>query len=294
MFNHLKSESHKPSRILVLGSRGFIGKQLIAELTRQNINVLGVSSSEIDLTSPGSAESLAKILKNDDCLVFASAITPDKGRDIRAVMKNLTMAENVASALTATPCAHVIYISSDAVFGEDLPPIQESTPVAPTNLYGTMHLMREKMIASVLEKSKTPYLILRPSALYGPGDTHNSYGPNRFIRTSLKEKKINIFGQGEEKRPHLYIEDFVAILVKSILQQTTGLIHVVPKSSVSFGEIAQIVAQSAKNGTQIEPLPRSGPVTHKHFDPSNILRAFPKNSFTSLESGIQNCLKSPF
>ena len=40
-------------------------------------------------------------------------------------------------------------------------------------------------------------MYLRPTLIYGNGDTHGGYGPNKFLQ--LKNKDIILFGKGEEK-----------------------------------------------------------------------------------------------
>jgi len=291
MPQHLNKQPSKPRRVVILGSGGFIGRKLSEKLAASGIEVQGVRSSDINLCSADSAVALRAIFRPDDVVVFAAAITPDKGKDVRTFMRNLQMAENVATALEGIALSHMIYISSDAVFADDLPPITESTPADPPTIYGLMHLAREKILASVLEKTKTPSLVLRPCTIYGPGDTHDSYGPNRFLRSALGERKIKLFGQGEEKRPQLYIHDLIAILLEALLRRTTGLLNVAPGESASFGSIAQQIIRLVNNGTSVESMTRSGPVTHRHFAPSNLLRAFPRISFTPLETALHQFLR---
>lgn len=291
MVKHLNSQPANPGRVVVLGSGGFVGVKLCAALETAGISARGVRSSEINLCLPESADALRGLLQPGDAVVFLSAITPDKGRDAGAMVRNVLMSQHVATALENSPVAHVIYVSSDAVFAEDLPPITESTPAAPNTLYGIMHLARETMLADSLRKKSTPLLILRPCAIYGPGDTHNSYGPNRFLGSARKDRVIKLFGQGEEKRPHLFVNDLVKLLLDVLRRRSVGLVHVAPGESPSFHSVAETVARFADNGTRIEFLPRSGPVTHKHFDPSLLLRSFPEIRFTPLEDGLREHLR---
>ena len=52
-----------------------------------------------------------------------------------------------------------------------------------------------------------PIVVLRPSPLYGVADPHNGYGPNRFSRLAAQGGEITLFGEGEEKRDHVFVED---------------------------------------------------------------------------------------
>jgi nucleoside-diphosphate-sugar epimerase len=190
-------------------------------------------------------------------------------------MKNVKMGEHVARAVESVPLSHLIYLSTDAVFPEDLPPIDEWAPPSPDNLYGQMAVSREQVMAGVAKASKIPYLILRPCAIYGRGDTHNGYGPNRFVRQAQHEKKIKLFGYGEEMRPHLHIDDLVAVMIESLLLRTSGLLHAIPSPSLSFAEVARTVVECATGEVTLEYIPRSGVPTHKHFIDTQLRYAFP-------------------
>ena len=50
-----------------------------------------------------------------------------------------------------------------------------------------MHLRREKILRS---KFKNRLCILRPTLIYGPHDSHDGYGPNRFVKLGVNKKNI--------------------------------------------------------------------------------------------------------
>src|SRR5450631_4235023 len=116
MLSHQNSQPEKPTRVVVLGAGGVIGKVLLKRLKADAIAVLGLGSMEIDLIELAAAEELQALLRADDAVVFLSALTPDKGRDIATLMRNLRMAEAVAAAVAAVRCKHLVYMSSDAVY----------------------------------------------------------------------------------------------------------------------------------------------------------------------------------
>src|SRR5271163_2213527 len=94
-----------PQRVVVLGGSGFIGRYLVEELRGRGIGTVSVSSRDIDLSSAQSIDQLKSLLRKDDALVFASCLTPDKGKDLRTAMRNLAMGEHVGTALQAAGCA---------------------------------------------------------------------------------------------------------------------------------------------------------------------------------------------
>ena len=285
MIQHHHASPTVPSRVMVLGASGFIGSDLMAHLRERRVPAVGISSCEIDLTHPDSVEQLRHQSQPGDVLVFASTITPDKGKDARTLMRNLAMGEHVAAFLEQAACSHVVYLSSDAVFDDDANPVREDSRCNPASFHGVMHLARERMIADAARKAKAPVLMLRSTLVYSATDTHNGYGPNRFVRTAIKERTIKLFGQGEEKRDHLYVRDLSRLIVQCIMHRSKGVLNVATGHSSSFREVAELVMECCP-GTRLDYLPRATPITHRHFDPAETLRAFPTMRFTPLRVGL--------
>jgi nucleoside-diphosphate-sugar epimerase len=286
VIEHLHAAPTPPARVVILGASGFVGRALSDHLATLGVETVGLSSREVDLLDAGSVFRLLGTLQRDDALVFASAITPDRGKDVRALMRNLTMGEHVAAALERTPCAQVIYLSSDAVY-DDVPGLlRETTPCAPPSLYGLMHVTREKMVGLATQKTGTPLLVVRPCAIYGTGDTHNSYGPNRFLRSALGDGVIRLFGNGEEKRDHVAVSDFSRLLGLALAHRSTGTLNVASGKAVSFAEVADLIRELCSRTVKIECQARATPITHRHFDVSELVRAFPAFGMMPLRDGL--------
>lgn len=291
MFEHTRLTPVHPERVVVLGGSGFIGRHLVRRLESSGVRVLGISSSMIDLTVPGALQAMAKMVGHDDTLVFASCITRDKGEDLPTLMKNLAMAEAVGLYLENYGCAHLIYLSSDAVYKDGISLVREDSPCEPHGLYGIAHLVREQVMAYSAAKAGIPLAVLRPSGVYGSGDTHNGYGPNRFLRAALSKGKISLFGHGEETRDHIFVGDVCRLIERCAEHKSVGTLNLVTGWTYSFAEVAEMVARVITKPVQIEHLPRRTPITHKHFDLTATLKAFPLIAFTSLEEGLERTVR---
>ena len=286
MLTHQFAVAQKPARAVILGARGFISIALAQALERGRIACRPVGSHEVNLLDSSAVEKLGLILKPDDVMIVAAALTPDKGRDVATLMKNLRMAEQLCAVLARSGCAHVIYVSSDAVYDARSSLINEQSSCEPLDLYSLMHIARERMLAHACQVSKIPFAAVRPCAVYGAGDTHNSYGPNRFIRTALGEGNIRLFGEGEEQRDHIYVRDVAEILKLCVVHRSTGVLNAASGKAVSFGDVARLVISAAGRHVKLELQPRGGPITHCHFDITALIRAFPDFQPTALEAGI--------
>ncbi len=285
-FRHLRPTT-QASRVVVLGARGFIGQALVDDLSASGIPVLALSSSECNLTQPASVDFLASRLEPDDALVFASAITPDRGRGAAAFIRNVTMGYHVVAALERRPCAHVVYLSSDAVYGHAIvEPITEHAPSDPDDLYGLSHRTRERLLQISLSKPETPLAILRLSIVYGARDTHASYGPNRFMREIEKTGGLTLFSGGEELRDHVYVDDVVSVIAGVLARRSVGFANVATGRSISFYRVAQIFDDVMGRPVPRTTLPRLVPLIHRHFDVTVLRDAFPELVWRSVEDGV--------
>ena len=121
--------------------------------------------------------------------------------------------------------------------------INEQSSTKPNSIHGKMHLQREKILKKYF---KNHFCIIRPTLVYGPGDTHKGYGPNKFINLALKKKEILLFGNGEERRDHIYIDDLIHILYKCILRNAVGIVNAITGKLISFLEIAKLTKMMKK------------------------------------------------
>ena len=283
MNSQQSSLSRELERVVLIGARGFIGASLQRQLEAQRIPTLPLTSADVDLVDAGAVALLVTLLKPTDSVVMLAALTPDKGRDIATLMKNLAMMQNVCAAIEKTGCTHFVYFSSDAVYDPSVSYVSEGTPASPPDLYGAMHYTREIMACSLFN---IPVLVLRPTIVYGADDTHNSYGPNRFRRMAKKDGKITLFGDGEETRDHIHVDDVAALTVFCLLRGSTGILNIATGVSRSFREVAEFVAKQFGNSVEIIATPRANPITHRHYDVTKLIKAFPDFRFIALAEGV--------
>lgn len=284
MISHqVSSREYVPQRVVLLGARGFIGAALKRQLEADGVPTLAPTSADVDLSDPGATEKLAILLKSSDTVVMLAALTPDKGRDTNTLLKNLAMMQSVCAALNRVGCAHLVYFSSDAVYNAATSLITEDTPASPQDLYGAMHHTREVMARSI---ERIPLLILRPTLVYGLDDTHNAYGPNRFRRTAQQEGKITLFGDSEETRDHIHVDDVAKLTMRCIIGKSTGTLNIATGISKSFREIAEMVAGQFNEPIALIAAPRANSVAHRHYDVTNLIKAFPDFRFVALLEGL--------
>lgn len=276
------------SRVVILGASGVIGRALTPFLVDRGVSVATLESSELDLLDPDAPRRLAGLLRHDDALVVLAGIPPRRGRDLATMVRNIQMAINVCAALSRQPVAHIIYLSSDAVYPRSVEDVSETSPIAPTDSYSAMHLVREDLFRRLVS---APVAVFRSTQICAVHDTHDAYGPSRFLRMAMKEKRIVLFGRGEETRDHIQVEDVAALIHACLMRRSQGVLNVATGRSLSFADVASLVAAQFDPPPEIQYAPRQLPVTHRTFDVSALVRAFPEMSLTPLEAGLARIVR---
>ena len=288
MLTHGMTEPTPPTRTVIVGAGGFVGSAIARNLEARGATVLRLGREEIDLMDAAAGEDLADMLRPEDSVVLVSARAPVK--DAAMLRQNIVMIEAMTAAIATAKPAHVLNIGSDAVFADSDAPLTEASSRAAESLHGIMHLTREVMFGD----TGLPLATLRPTLIYGADDPHNGYGPNRFRRLATDGDPIKLFGQGEERRDHIWVEDVAELAARIVLRRSTGSLNAVTGQVISFDSLAKI-CNRLHGPVAIENLPRSGPMPHdgyRPFDASAIQAAFPDMTMTPPEQGLERVAES--
>ncbi|HET9926689.1 MAG TPA: NAD(P)-dependent oxidoreductase [Methylomirabilota bacterium] len=281
-----------PGRVVILGASGFLGRALHAGLSRDGVEVVAHSSRTLDLTHPDAFGALDGVLGPETALVFASALTPDRGQTPATFLANTTMAANLAAYLDARRLGRLVYVGSDAIYGFDSEAVTEDTPVAPAGYYALGKYAGEQVMETAARAASIPLLVLRVTGVYGPGDPHASYGPNAFARSLALDRSMRIFGAGEEERDHVYIDDVAAIVAGLLRSGAAGVFNVATGQSRSFADVVKAMRDLVPYDVEVTSLPRKSAITHRRFDIARLTRAVPGLRFTPLPDGLRATLRA--
>ena len=227
--------------------------------------------------------------QKNDTIVFIAAEAPVKNE--KMLINNLIMSSTLVSALKNKILRQFIYVSSDAVYADSKKKINEKSSKAPDSFHGLMHLSREKTFQSYFSKN---LLILRPTLIYGKEDTHLGYGPNKFLFLALKKLPLSIFGNGEEKRDHVYIDYLIDIFFKCINRKASGALNLVSGQVSSFRYIAETIQKKLDIKSKIIKIKRSGPMPHngyRAFDIKTLNTFFGKIKKISINDGLNRYIE---
>jgi UDP-glucose 4-epimerase len=255
-------------RFFVLGSSGFVGRVLVRNLRHCGYELYAPCSTDINLTDSKSIKKLSKLYQHNDHLIILSGIAPYRGNDSKAFVDNMKMAKNISESIN-DKVAHILYVSSDAVYGTKTFNVDEKSQLAPDSFYGEMHLAREK----VFENFKDRIGVLRPTLVFGKNDPHNAYGPNRFLRSAFERNEITIFGKGEELRDYIEVSELCFYLTESSKKKYSGVLNIVSGKSTRFIEIANLITK-LRPSTKILFEERTIELRHRKYDNRKLNKIF--------------------
>lgn len=274
---------------VVLGGTGFLGTALSAELRRIGLTVVVHSSRTCDVRVPEALECLVPAAGPDAALIVLAALPPRLGRTVGTMIENISMVCNIARFLERHPFGHVTFFGSDAVYPFSERAIAEDHLTASDDFYATAKLAGENILRNTLQAGRKPLLVARLTGVFGPGDPNNSYGPNRFARSLAEARMIKIFGDGEETRDHIYVEDAARIVAALIERRADGIFNIASGVSRSFADVIETYRRFVPYEIRVDRAARNpgAVITHRRFDITKLRSALPDLSLSDFETGLR-------
>lgn len=222
-------------KILITGASGFIGSFIVEEALRRGFETWAAvrksSSREwlkderinfIELNLSSKAQLVEQLKgKAFDYVVHAAGVTKCLNKaDFRRI--NTEGTKNLVDALieTGMPLKRLVFVSSLSVFGairEQQPyeEIRESDVPQPNTEYGRSKLAAEQYLDSL--GSHIPYIILRPTGVYGPKEK-DYY----IMAKSIKQHSDFAVGYRQQDITFVYVEDVVQAIFLALEKGENG------------------------------------------------------------------------
>ncbi len=284
-------EKPRFSRIVVLGSGGFIGTHLCErlKLIAPDTEIVGRALPALDLTVEEQADRLASLFTSDTAVISLAAVKRQLGDNLASFTANLKISTNLARMLAQHPVARFIYLSSAAVYGEETtnPRIIEETAPCATSYYGMAKLASELLLRKAAEQNgRTSFLCVRPPLIYGPGD-QGGYGPTGFIQSALRGEPIVLWGDGTELREFNYVADAARAMGDLVFHDCTGVLNLASGRSHNYLDALAAVERCVPLRHPTTQRPRSKGKADHGFDNTRLRALLPDLEFTSLADGIR-------
>lgn len=315
------------SRYLITGGCGFIGVNLISSLLNENPEI---NISVFDNLSVGSREDLSEV-----CDFIETACSEESGtvnlivgdiKDLNACLKacegidvvvhlaantgvapsvkypeedlkvNVIGTFNMLEASRQKGVNKFIFASSGAPLGEIDPPINENKAPRPVSPYGASKLAGEGYCSAYFRTYGINTVSLRFSNVYGPGSKHKSSVVAKFIKDALNGYSLEVYGDGNQTRDFIYIDDLIKAITLSLKTEIGGeIFQIATHKETTVNEIAinikeLIEVEVGKKVDIIKSGPRIGDVRRNYSDISKARNILGYEPIVSLEEGLKKTL----
>jgi len=272
----MEEKFYKNKKVAITGGLGFLGSNLAHELVR-----LGAKVTIIDAMLPLYGGNLFNVHEiQDQVQIFYDDIRDEKA--MQTHLKNQDMVFHIANQTshvdsmtdpfldvdincrgnlvfleacrTQNPDMKIVYIGSRAQYGSvTKTPVSEDAPIRPTDIYGVNKHAGELYHAVYHQAYGMRTTMLRLSNTYGPRHQmkHGKYGiQNWMIRLAIDNKKITIYGDGNQLRDFIYIDDTIgAMLLAGSREETNGQVYNVGSGkAISFRGMIEKIVEIAGSG----------------------------------------------
>ncbi|KIK51182.1 glycosyltransferase family 2 protein [Collybiopsis luxurians FD-317 M1] len=317
---------HSSELIVITGGHGFIGSHVARHLYETNagrIRIMDIQTSsdkaachEIVTGNLCDIDICRKAVRNADIVLHFAANMGGMGtihekNDSIIYLENHTMTANLLQASVEAGVKKFLFASSACVYSSSIQMdmtkdvfLKEDNiyPVDPQGLYGLEKLHSEFLILQA--SKKLDVRIARFHNIYGPGgafDNGREKAPAALLRKAIARRyatdagdslgPFEIWGNGEQRRSFLYIDDAVSAIVKLLESNHSRPVNIGSDASVTIKELADIALRFASFNPADVPfdLDRSKPIGVASRNSNNELAKCSLDwaPTTSLEDGMK-------
>lgn len=325
----MSTQDSRLETVLITGGCGFIGTNLVKYLADR-----GYQIRILDNLSTGKEENLRQLQSQDsrlftgeltigdirnrgevsetvkgvDAVVYLAAHTsvaeslenPEEDWDV-----NVNGTLNLLEACRQNGVVEFIFASSNAAVGEQTPPIDEMKVPQPLSPYGASKLASEALCSAYYYSFGLKTVSLRFANCYGPYSDHKASVVSRFIKWAKEEKPLMIYGDGNQTRDFVHVEDVCQAIyfVLTATQQTKmtpgsrspaddlygGVFQIGAGIETSINKLAELIKQMAESKLKIiHEAERKGEIRRNYSDITKARRALGFKPKIELREGLDD------
>lgn len=221
-----------PKKIVITGSTGMVGKNLVNKLQHyKNFELITPTRIELNLFNLDNIKDYFLHHKPDLIIHLAArvgGIQANINHPTEFLTENLLLGLNVITAAKECEITQLINMSSSCVYPRDRTLLAEKDiltgELEPTNEgYALAKISAMRLCEYINKQYDYQYKTLIPPNLYGPHDnfslTHGHLIPamlRKLHEATIKNSDVTIWGDGNARREFLYVEDLVTFIIFSI------------------------------------------------------------------------------
>ena len=295
-------------RILITGGCGFIGANLVFQLkshgdheivildneTRGKREYVDGSGARVHIGDIRDKDMVGRLMDGIDAVVHLAADSrvmdsiedPQFNFDV-----NVVGTFNILTAMKKAGVRRIVNASTGgAILGEVEPPVNEDMVPNPLSPYGASKLFAEGYLSAFAGSYGFNAVSLRFSNVYGPRSYHKGSVVAEFYRRILNGEKLVVYGDGEQTRDYVYIDDLCSGIIQGIMQNVSGSYQLGTGQGVTINQLIdlmrEVTGSSYSIDVQYESI-RSGEIKHTYCDISKARKSLEYDPQTSLKQGLR-------
>jgi dTDP-glucose 4,6-dehydratase len=253
--------------IVVTGSRGLLGREVIRQAAERGWSVRGVDllqpdpdirysceQVQADLLDPSSCR---RICKGAKIIVHAAALQhhshPPRFHRDAFFHKNVIMTQNIADAAKVAGVRQIIFVSSDMVYGvpRNGPFCETDTP-NPIGPYGRSKLASEQ-VCLAKRHAGIKVTVFRPRLIVGPG----RLGILTKLFDQIREgKNIPLIGNGMNRYQMVAVGDVANAILLAMQKESDGVFNLGSSQVPTVAALIDQVARRAGSPSKVLRTPR--------------------------------------
>ena len=302
--------------VLITGGAGFIGSHLTDVLLAKGYTVrilddmstgkrsnLPLDNPRVELIEGDVADAATVARAMAGCravahLAAVASVQASVDDPVRTHQSNFVGTLNVCEAMRQANIKRVVFASSAAVYGNNGEgfAIDEDTPKAPLTPYASDKLASEYYFDFYRRQHALEPVVFRFFNIFGPRqDPSSPYSGviSIFSERAQKGLPITIFGDGEQTRDFVYVEDLVGVLAQAIVapQGEEGAINVGMNKATTLKQMLGALEEVLGELPPVSHSPaRSGDIRHSRANNQRLLERFEMAEPTPMRVGLARLL----
>ncbi len=255
-----------PSRVLITGASGFVGRTLLATAGPLQMRAAvrsnpmpGFGAEQIIVGDIHGQTDWSRALAGMDCVVHLAArvlvMKPSEKDRLEFERTNVLGTERLARAACAAGVKRFIYLSSIKVNGESTAdrPFRADDIPQPQDDYARSKLEAERRLSTIESTSDMAVSIVRSPLVYGPGVRANFYRLMSLVRSGLPIP----LGAVANARSMVSVWNLCDLICALLLNErsTSGVFLVADGEAVSTSELIRRLGRIMHRPARLFPVP---------------------------------------
>ena len=275
-------------KYLITGGAGFIGSHLVSEIIGDAEKII-----VLDNLITGSMSNINKFKDNKNFEFVEHDIQhhydPEENLDyvihLASCASPVAYSENPINTLKSGSIGTInalgiarkfnskfLLTSTSEVYGDPKQSPQSESywgnvnPVGPRSMYDESKRFAEAATQAYITEYSVNATIIRIFNTYGPNmQLDDGRVVTNFIKQSLEDEDITVYGDGQQTRSFSYIKDTVSGLLKALYYEKSDIFNIGNDNEITINELAEYIIQLTNSKSKIinKPLPKDDPMQRR-------------------------------